>query len=54
MTLGDLIRKAREVGDIFTSYEIPLYDEAYVEIQSIKFEPEKDDDGKWFIQMTVK
>lgn len=27
MTLGDLIRKAREVGDQFNSYEIPIMKE---------------------------
>ena len=54
MTLADLIRKAREVGDQFNTYEVPLFDEAYVEIQNISLESEKDEDGKWFIQMTVK
>jgi hypothetical protein len=54
MTLADLIRKARDVGDQFNTYEVPLFDEAYVEITNIVFEPEKDEDGKWFIQMTVK
>ena len=54
MTLLDLIRKARDIGDKFTTYGVPLYDEAFVEIQDISFEPQKDDDGNWFIQMTVK
>ena len=54
MTLADLLRKAREIGGQFNSYEIPLYDEAYAEITDVKFEAEKDEDGKWFIQMTVK
>ena len=54
MTLGDLIRKARETGDQFNTYEVPLYDEAYIKIQNVQFEAEKDDDGIWFIQMTVK
>ena len=54
MTLGDLIRKARETGDQFNTYEVPLYDEAHVGIQDVQFEPEKDTDGIWFIKMTVK
>lgn len=54
MTLADLIRKAREIGDQFNTYAVPLYDEAYVEITDVKFEAEKDEDGEWFIQMTVK
>lgn len=53
MTLGDLIRKAREMGDQFSTYEVPLYDEEYEEIQNITFEPEKKA-GKWFVQMSVK
>jgi len=54
MTLGDLIRKARETGDQFNTYEVPLYDEAHIETQDVQFVPEKDTDGSWFIQMTVK
>jgi hypothetical protein len=56
MTLADLIRKAREIGDQFNTYAVPLYlyDEAYVEITDVKFEAWVDEDGKWFIQMTVK
>jgi hypothetical protein len=54
MTLGDLIRKARETGDQFNTYEVPLYNEAHIEIQDVQFVPEKDTDGIWFIQMTVK
>ena len=32
MTLADLIRKLREVGDQFTSYEIPLIDDDWNDI----------------------
>ena len=54
MTLADLIRKAKEIDDQFNTYEIPLYDEAYVEITNVEFEAEKDEEGEWFIQMIVK
>ena len=53
MTLGDLIRKANKVGNQFDTFDIPLYDEAYVEIQDIRFQIEEED-GEYFIQMTVK
>lgn len=54
MTLADLLRKAKEIGDQFNTYVVPLYDEAYVQITNVEFEAEKDEDGKWFIQMIVK
>ena len=53
MTLAELITKAQNCGRQFSTCYIPLYDEAYVEIHNIKFEPEQDEDGEWFIQMTV-
>lgn len=54
MTLTELITKVNNCGKQFTSYQIPLVDEQYVEIQDIQFEAEQDGDGSWFIQMTVK
>ena len=54
MTLADLITKVSLFGRQFTSCQIPLVDEQYVEIQDVQFEAEQDTDGSWFIQMTVK
>ena len=54
MTLGELITNVNNFGRQFTSCQIPLVDEQYVEIQNIQFEAEQDGDGSWFIQMTVK
>lgn len=53
MTLNELIKKAKTVGDKFNTYDLPLYDEACVEIQDIKFNIEEED-GEYFIQMTIK
>lgn len=52
MTLAELINKAREVGDKFNSYWIPLYDENHTEIKNIEFEIQKDVKDGWFIQMS--
>lgn len=54
MTLAELITKVNNCGRQFTSCQIPLVDEQYVEIQDIQLEAEQDSDGSWFIQMTVK
>lgn len=54
MTLADLITKVELFGKQFSSCQIPLVDEQYVEITNIQFEAEQDTDGSWFIQMTVK
>lgn len=54
MTLAELITKVNNYGRQFTSCQIPLVDEQYVEIQNIQFEAEQDEDESWFIQMTVK
>ena len=54
MTLAELITKVNNFGRQFTSCQIPLVDEQYVEIQDIQFEAEQDEDESWFIQMTVK
>ena len=54
MTLAELITKVNNYGRQFTSCQIPLVDEQYVEIQNIQFEAEQDTDGSWLIQMTVK
>lgn len=53
MTLNELIKKAKTVGDKFNTYDLPLYDEACVEIKDIKFNIEEED-GEYFIQMTVE
>lgn len=51
MTLGDLIRKAREVGNQFNTYEIPLVDEKE---EKVDFDLDiiKDEKGSWCIQIT--
>ena len=51
MTLGDLLRKLREVGDQFTSYEIPLVDEKE---EKVDFDLDiiKDENGTWCVQIT--
>lgn len=54
MTLGDLIRKANKVGYQFDTFDIPIYDEAYIEIQDVQFEVEDDEADGYFIQMTIK
>ena len=54
MTLYELIKKANKVGYQFNTFDIPLYDEAYVEIQDIQFEVEEDEADGYFIKMTVK
>lgn len=51
MTLAELINKAREVGDKFNSYWIPLYDKNHIEIKNIEFEIQKDVKDGWFIQI---
>lgn len=54
MTFAELITKVNNFGRQFTSCQIPLYDEAYVEIQDIQFSIEEDEADGYFIQMTVK
>ena len=54
MTLAELITKVNNYGRQFTSCQIPLVDEQYVEIQDIQLKAERYSDGSWFIQMTVK
>lgn len=50
MTLGDLIRKAREIGDNFNTYEIPLMkDSLYVKFD---FEAQGSNDEGWHIEIT--
>lgn len=50
MTLGDLIRKAREVGDQFNSYEIPLMsDGLYVKFD---LEAQGSNDTGYHIEIT--
>ena len=50
MTLGDLIRKAREVGYGFNTYEIPLMKDGL----HVKFdlEAQGSNDGGWHIEIT--
>ena len=54
MTLNDLIRKATRMSHKFTSGDLKLYDEAFVEITNISFEEIEDEDDGYIIQMTVK
>lgn len=51
MTLGDLLRKAREVGNGFNTYEIPLVDEKE---ENVDFDLDiiKDEKGIWRVQIT--
>ena len=51
MTLAELIRKSREVGDMFNTYEIPLVDEEWNNV-SFDLEIVKDDFGKYCIKVT--
>ena len=51
MTLGDLVRKLREVGDQFNSYEVPLVDEKEEKVD-FDLDTFKDADGKWYVQIT--
>lgn len=53
MTLADLIRKAKEIGDQFNTHEIPLVDELWCDIE-VDLEAVQDTDDKYYIQMTVK
>ena len=54
MTLGDLIRKAKECGNQFNTYEVPLYGENGYIIKDIDFEIEQYDDGSYYVNMTVE
>jgi hypothetical protein len=50
MTLGDLLRKAREVGGAFNTYEIPLMkDGLYVKFD---LEAQESNDEGWHIEIT--
>ena len=51
MTLGDLLRKAREVGDQFNTYEIPLVDEKEEKVD-FDLDTVKDEKGNWCVQIT--
>ena len=50
MTLGELLRKGREVGDKFTTYEIPLMKDGL----HVKFdlEAQGSNDEDWHIEIT--
>lgn len=55
MTLNDLIRKAASVAYQLSSGDIPLYDEAYVQIQDIQLNVQDDNDGEGpYVQLTIK
>ena len=51
MTLGILLRKLRDVGDKFNTYEIPLVDEKE---EKVDFDLDiiKDEKGSWCVQIT--
>ena len=51
MTLGDLVRKLREVGNQFNTYEVPLVDEKEEKLD-LDLDTIKDEDGKWCVQVT--
>lgn len=52
MTLNQLIQKAQSLSYQLSSGDIPLYDEAYIEIQDIRFEVITDD-GDPYVQITT-
>lgn len=54
MTFKELIQNVTNFGYQFTSCEIPLVDEQFVEIQNIEFTLKEDSDGSYLIQMTIK
>ena len=55
MTLNDLIRKATSVAYQMSSGDVPLYDEAYIQIQDIQFDVQDDNDGEGpYVQLTIK
>ena len=51
MTLGDLLRKLRDEGNQFNTYEIPLVDEKE---EKVDFDLDiiKDEKGTWCVQIT--
>jgi len=51
MTLGDLVRKLREVGDKFPTYEIPLVDVNWDDLD-VTIEIVQDSyDGKYYVKV---
>ena len=51
MTLGDLYRKLREVGDQFNSYEIPLIDDDWNDIDVIVEAVQDSFDKKYYVKI---
>ena len=51
MTLGDLYRKLREVGDQFNTYEIPLIDDDWNDIDVIVETVQDSFDKKYYIKI---
>ena len=54
MTLGDLIRKSKECGDKFNTYDVPLYGENGYILDDVEFEIEQYDSGDYYVNMTIK
>lgn len=54
MTLGDLIRKARECGDKFNTYDVPIYGKNGHILDDVEFEIEQYDSGDYYVNMTLK
>lgn len=52
MTLGDLLRKARDVGNGFNTYEIPITKDG--QPFEIDFEAEGSNDKGWHINIIEK
>lgn len=50
MTLGDLYRKIKEVGNQFNTYEIPLIDDDWHALDVI-VEAVQDSSGKYYIKI---
>lgn len=53
MTLLDLINKAKEVGNLFNTYEVPIKLKGR-DIHDIVFEIAEDDSDDYFINLRIK
>ena len=55
MILNDLIKKAASVAYQMSGGDVPLYDEAYIQIQDIQLDVYDDNDGEGpYVQLTIK
>ena len=55
MTLNDLIKKAASIAYQLSGGDVPLYDEAHIQVQDIQFDVYDDNDGEGpYVQLTIK